>query len=67
MLARASDYFNQQDPLTDGFQHPGLYVLDSLAEELTKIRRLTQRFVEPEPPSSRVLRVVRLLEGDSGE
>jgi hypothetical protein len=37
MMARASEYFNQQDPLTDGFQHHELYVLDSLAEELTKI------------------------------
>jgi hypothetical protein len=65
MMARASEYFNQQDPLTDGFRHPELYVLDSLAEELAKIRRLTQRFVAPEP-ATRVLRVVRLLEGDSG-
>ena len=37
MLARASEYFNQQIPLTDGFQHYELYVLDSLAEELAKI------------------------------
>ena len=37
MLARASEYFKQHDPLTDVFQYPELYVLDSLAEELTKI------------------------------